>query len=118
MKLILFLTSLLLLTNLNAQDNDYSLIIDKKFYNQLLDIRQDYDRDITAVGFIKKYNTTKNKSSYNNAFDYLASVSGANGTQMQLIKANASGKLVLDKSSALSQFSEAIAITKTPPSLN
>jgi len=114
MKSFLLLTSLLLTSTLTAGDSDYSIVIAKKFNNQLLDIRQDYDRDITAVGFIKKYNTTKNKSSYDNAFDYLASVSGANGTQMQLIKANASGKIIIDKSSALSQFSEAIAITKTP----
>ena len=33
---------------------------------------------------------------------------------MQLIKIDASGKIILDKSSALSQFSKAVAITKTP----
>ncbi len=114
MKQILLFTSLLLASLLSADDSDYSIIIDKPFNNALLDIRQDYDRDITAVGFTKKYNTQKNKNSYTNAFDYLSSISGANGTQMQLIKLNAEGKVLLDKSSALSQFSQAIAITKTP----
>jgi len=116
MRLIFILTYLLFITSLNAKDTDYSIIIKKPFNNSLLDIRQDYDRDITAVGFVKKYNTKSRKTtSYDNAFDYLASVGGANGTQMQLIKLNhETGETILDKSSNLSRFSEAIAITKTP----
>ena len=114
MKLFLLLTSLLLLTNLNAKDSDYSIIIDKKFDNKLLDISQDYDRDISAVGFTKRYKTTTATKSYNDPFEYLKSISSAHGTQMQLIKANDIGKIVIDKSSTLSKFSEAIAIAKTP----
>ena len=116
MKIFLLLTSLLLLT-LNAKSTDYSIIINKSFDSQLLDIRQDYDRDITAVGFTKKHNTKINhtNSTYTNPFEYLASVSNAYGTQMQLIKLNQStGKIIFDKSSNLSKFSEAVAITKTP----
>ena len=114
MKQILLFTLLLLTSNTFANNSDYSIIIDKKFDNQLFDIRQDYDRSISAVGFTKKYNTSQNKTSYTNAFDYLSSINGANGTQMQLIKINAAGEIVIDKSSSLSKFSQAIAITKTP----
>ena len=46
MKSFLLLTSLLLTSTLTAGDSDYSIVIAKKFNNQLLDIRQDYDRDI------------------------------------------------------------------------
>ena len=114
MKLFLLLTSLLLLTNLSAKESDYSIIIDKKFDNKLLDISQDYDRDISAVGFTKKYKTHNTAQSFSDPFEYLKSINGAYGTQMQLIKANDIGKIIMDKSSSLSQFSEAIAIAKTP----
>lgn len=115
MKLFLFFTSLLLTISINAKDTDYSIIINKEFNNQLLDISQDYDRDISAVGFTNNYKTTTNKSSsYSNAFDYLKSVNKGHGTQMQLIKANSAGKIVLDKSSIISKLSQAISITKTP----
>ena len=114
MKLFLLLTSLLLITSLSARDTDYSIIINKKFDNQLLDIRQDYDRDLTAVGFTNTYKTAATKNSYKDAFEYLSSLSSASGTQMQLIKTNASGKVLIDKSSSLSNFSKAVAIAKTP----
>ncbi len=114
MKLFLFLTSLLLLNTLYAKDSDYSIIIQKKFDNKLLDIRQDYDRDITAIGFTNNYKTTTKAKSYNDPFEYLKSISSAYGTQMQLIKINNIGKIIIDKSSTLSQFSKAVAIAKTP----
>ncbi len=115
MKIFLLLTSLLLLS-LNAKDTDYSIIINKPFNSQLFAIVQDYDRDITAVGFTKKFNSqTQTNRSYTDPFKYLASINDADGTQMQLIKLNKkTGKVLLDKSSNLSRFSEAIAITKTP----
>lgn len=113
MKLILLLTSILL-NNLIASDTNYSIIIDKKFDNQLFDIKQDYDRDLTAVGFTKKYITALPKNSYTDAFEYLSSIGGGSGTQMQLIKINASGNIIIDKSHTLSKFSEAVAVAKTP----
>jgi len=116
MKLTLLFISLLFIS-LSAKNNDYSTIIDKEFNNKLLDIRQDYDRDISAVGFVRKYITKQNKNNgiYSSAFEYLDTVGNAHGTQMQLVKLNSkSGKVVLDKSSKLSNFSEAIALTKTP----
>lgn len=112
MKLFLFFT--LLLITLNAKDFDYSIIIDKKFDNKLLDISQDYNRDISAVGFSKKYKTTTTLKSYNDPFEYLKSIGNYSGTNMQLVKANDIGEIILDESSSLSQFSEAIAMTKTP----
>ena len=114
MKLILLLTSLLLITSLSARDTDYSIIINKKFDNQLLDISQDHDRDLTAVGFTNQYKTTPTKNSYTDAFEYLSSLNSASGTQMQLIKTTAAGKILIDKSSSLSKLSKAVAITKTP----
>jgi len=78
-------------------------------------VTADYDRSISAVGFSKDYKQDANLGeTYTNAFDYLASVSSHNGTQMHLIKVNNSAKTLLSKTSKLSSFSEAIALVKTP----
>jgi len=115
MKLLLAFYLLLSSVAIFANTSDYSLIIKKPFNNQLLDIDQDHDRDITAVGFVRKYKTNANRSTtYTNAFDYLKSTSSSYGTQMQLIKANSSAKVIIDKSTTLSNFSKAISLIKTP----
>jgi len=98
-----------------AKSSDFSIIVHKPFDAALLDVTQDYDRGISAVGFSKDYKTDINPSkSYDNAFDYLADTSDKLGTQMHLLKVNKNGKIILSKTSKLSKFSEAIAITKTP----
>ena len=105
MKIFLTLTLLLLTTTLFSKSSDYSLIINKPFNNQLLNIDQDYDRSISAVGFIKNYKTSSNNSqTYTSAFDYLESVSNSYGTQMQIIKADAGANITIDKSSSLSNL--------------
>jgi flagellar motor protein MotB len=115
MKLYIILITLILSNLLLAKDSDYSLIIDKPFNNELIDITQDYDRDISAVGFINNYKTSSNKkTSYTNAFDYLASVNNDNGTHMQLIKADEGANIVIDKSIVLPSFSKAVSLIKTP----
>lgn len=115
MKLFLILTLLLLSNLLVAKGSDYSLIVNKPFNNELLDIDQDYDRQISAVGFVKKYKTNSQSSkTYTNPFDYLESVSSSYGTQMQFIKADDGANIVIDKSTALSNFSEAVSLVKTP----
>jgi len=114
MKYILSL--LFLITLSNASSHDYSVIIDEPFNNSLLDVTQDYDRSISAIGLIKKYkNNNKSSASYSNAFDYLSSVSGSHGYQMHLIKLDRdSADITLRKTAKLSQFNEAIAMVKTP----
>ncbi|MCW8838002.1 MAG: hypothetical protein OQJ77_04155 [Thiovulaceae bacterium] len=115
MKLLLIFHILFLSNYVFAKGSDYSIVIDKPFNNKLLDIGQDYDRCISAVGFVKKYNTKTNHSNtYTDAFDYLESISNAYGTQMQLIKVDAGANILIDKSSALSSFSEAVSLVKTP----
>jgi len=103
------------LTLLYAKPTDFSIIIDKPFNNALLDITQDYDRQISAVGFSRDYKTSSNRqNSYSNAFNYLDSLS-SHGLQMHLIRVdNNSAEITLNKASKLSKFSEAVALVKTP----
>ncbi|QFR48556.1 hypothetical protein FJR48_01960 [Sulfurimonas lithotrophica] len=115
MKLLFIFAILFLSSFAFAKGSEYSLIIDKAFNNQLLDIDQDYDRSISAVGFVKNYKTSSNSTNrYTNAFDYLESVSSAHSTQMQLIKVDAGANILLDKTKSLSSFSEAVSLVKTP----
>ncbi|MFK5936917.1 MAG: OmpA family protein [Sulfurimonas sp.] len=114
MKQILFFI-FITLTSLYAKTTDFSIVINKPFNAALFDVTEDYDRSISAVGFSKDYKKDANPSqTYTNAFDYLASVSGHNGTQMHLIKVNNRAKIILSNASKLSRFSEAIALVKTP----
>jgi outer membrane protein OmpA-like peptidoglycan-associated protein/co-chaperonin GroES (HSP10) len=115
MKYILILL-LLLLNPLWAKTADFSIIIKKPFNEALLDITEDYDRGISAVGFTKEYKQTSapNDGVYTNAFDYLESMSNAYGSQMQLVKVDNGANIILSKSTKLSRFNEAIAVVKTP----
>ena len=54
MKYIIFLFFTLTLS-LFAKSSDFSVIIDKPFNDALLDITEDYDRGISAVGFTREY---------------------------------------------------------------
>ena len=66
------LTIILLTLCLHAKTTDFSIVIDEPFNNALLGVTEDYDRSISAVGFIKTYknNSSKSDATYTNAFDY------------------------------------------------
>jgi len=112
------LLSLLLLTLLSLyanSNNKFSVIIHKPFDAALFDITEDYDRTITAVGFSNDYKQNANPSqTYNNAFDYLESVSSRYGSQMTLVKVNNKAEIILQKLAKLSRFNKAVAVVKTP----
>ena len=111
----LSLLFILLFLSISAKSSDFSVIIDKPFNNALFDVTQDYDREISAIGFTREYETSFGSSeTYTNAFDYLESVSKTHGSQTQLIKLNSAGVVTLSKTSKLSKFNEAVAVVKTP----
>ncbi|WP_455756788.1 hypothetical protein [Sulfurimonas sp.] len=112
MKYILIL--LLLISSPNAKE--FSVVIDKPFNNALFDVTEDYDRGISAIGFSRHYKDSSNSSDteYTNAFDYLSSLSKAQGSQMHLIKIDKQANIILDKNANLAKFNEAIALVKTP----
>lgn len=110
------LTLLLLTSYIYAKTADFSIIIDEKFNNALVDVAEDYDRSISAVGFIKEYKDGSSNASgtYTNAFDYLSSLSNAHGSQMHLVKVDNSANISLRKSMNLANFNEAVSLVKTP----
>ena len=115
MKLALFLLSLLLSIPNAVVANDFSLIIKKPFDSALLDVTEDYDRTISAVGFTKNYKEEKHPHlPYTNAFDYLESVSNKYGYQMHLMKIDKQAHVLLSKNASLKDFNTAVALQKTP----
>ncbi len=106
----------LLITSLYANTSDFSVIINKSFNDALFDVTQDYDRDITAIGFSNTYKQTTNTSkTYTNAFDYLSSISKVYGTHIHLIKLNTkNAKIKKNFTINFSKLSKAIGIIKTP----
>jgi trehalose-6-phosphatase len=73
------------------KDDDYQIIIGDNFDDEAFDIIEDYDYNISLVGYTQDYKTSKKPvQSYSNAFDYLASVNANRGEQLRLIKLNKS----------------------------
>ena len=110
------LTIILLTLCLHAKTADFSIVIDEPFNNALLGVTEDYDRSISAVGFIKTYknNSSKSDATYTNAFDYLSSLSSAHGSLIHLVKVDNQADITLRKSINLPNFSEAVGVEKTP----
>ncbi|NPA60596.1 MAG: hypothetical protein GXO30_09095 [Epsilonproteobacteria bacterium] len=112
-KIIIYLS--LLLTSIYANTSNFSIIIDKPFNDALFDVTQDYDRDISAVGFSQNYQQADNSNiSYTNAFDYLKSVSNSIGTQMHLIKIDMDANIKINSPIKISKISKAVGVLKTP----
>ena len=103
---------LFVVTILNA--SNFDLTIDKRFDSALFDIAQDYDRQITAVGFSKNFQTsTSRNTTYNDPFEYLKGISSSKGTNMHLIKVDNYATITLNKILNLSVCSKAISVLKT-----
>jgi len=109
--------SLLLLTSIiYAKPTDFSIVIDKPFNEALFDITQDYDRQISAIGFSQSFDTSQNfqRKSYNNVFDFLKnSSSNSSGTQIELIKIDKYAKIINSETTHLKKFNKAVSIVKT-----
>ena len=111
----LFILSIFLYSALFAQTKDFSLIIHKPFDAKLFDVTEDYDRSISAVGFSQEFSqATTSSRTYNNAFDYLSDATGKSGTLMRLLKVDNNAKISINKNLNLNNFSQAIALVKTP----
>ena len=98
-----------------AKENEFSIIVQKPFDASLFAIAEDYDREISAVGFSKNFSQSSQPSQvYTNAFDYLSSISNKYGSMIHLIKVNNKAELSLSKIAPLNRFTEAVALLKTP----
>ncbi len=106
---------LLLLSSLYAKNSDFSIIINKPFDDAVFDVKEDYDRAVSAVGFSKNFTPSRKKNtSYNNVFDYLGNLSKEYGSKIHLVKIDEYANIKLSKSRNLSQFNEAVSVIKTP----
>jgi len=102
-----------LLTLLNA--DKFDVTIEKQFNSALFDIAEDYDREITAVGFSNDFKTSKkNSTSYTNSFNYLESTSTSKGTHMHIVKIDNNANITFSKILKLSKCAKAVSIIKTP----
>jgi outer membrane protein OmpA-like peptidoglycan-associated protein/co-chaperonin GroES (HSP10) len=111
------LSFLLLLKLTYASTHDYSIIIDEPFNNALFNITQDYDRSISAIGIVEKYEnkSSLNNKSYSSPFDYLSSISVNHGAQIHLIKLDSNtANIILRKTITLNKFATPISLVKTP----
>lgn len=117
MKLVIFL--ILILSYLHGaisefKSDDYQILIGKNFDDEALDIIEDYDYNISILGYTQDFKTTsKQAQSFNNAFDYLHALKSNNGEQLRLIKLDESAKSVNDISFALSEYNRGTNIIKT-----
>ncbi len=106
---------ILLLSLLPLYAKEFSIIIDKPFNEALLDITQDYDRGISAIGFTKEYKESASSgTTYKSAFSYLESLSNSHGSQIALIKIDANANIIINKTSEMAKFSKAVSLVKTP----
>lgn len=108
------LTLLLFISTTYAKD--FSVIIDKPYNDELFDITQDYDRQISAIGFSKNHKLITNKEGmkYDNPFDYLASISNKHGSKINLIKIDNNANVIKNKTINIPKFANAVSIVKTP----
>ncbi|MEA3228315.1 MAG: hypothetical protein U9P38_04495 [Campylobacterota bacterium] len=108
---LFFITSLL-----SSKPTDFSIVIEKPFNDALFDITQDYDRQISAIGFSQSFQTTDSRTSnsYSNVFEYLNSASNSYGSQIHLIKMDQYAKITHSKIKKLKNFNKPAAIVKTP----
>jgi outer membrane protein OmpA-like peptidoglycan-associated protein len=112
----IFISLFLLTTFIYAKQSDFSVIIHKPFDAALFDITEDYERQISAVGFSQDYKTSTHNSdeTYTSGFDYLASLSSPQGIQAHLVKVDSTANIRLSKAQNLPQFNKAVALVRTP----
>jgi outer membrane protein OmpA-like peptidoglycan-associated protein len=114
----LLLLFLLLFSSLYAaisefKHDDYQIILGDNFDDEAFDIIEDYDYNISLVGYTQDFKTgVKMAQSYTNAFDYLASTHANKGEQLRLIKLNGSAQIINDISFKLPEFNRGTNIIK------
>jgi len=93
--------------------DDYQILIGKNFDDEVLDIVEDHDYNISIVGYTQDFKTDSSSShSYHNAFDYLQSIQSKNGEQLRLIKINPSALIVNDYSLQLKEYNRGTNLLK------
>ena len=119
MKKQLLLLSLCSLLYSNNNSSDFSIILNNAFNSSAFDITQDYNGNISAVGFSNSYKKSKNMTAtnavYSSAFDYLDSISSNRyGYVMNITTIDKDyADIVLSKDIKLNSFAKAVSVVKT-----
>ena len=119
MKKQLLLLSLCSLLYSNNNSSDFSIILNNAFNSSAFDITQDYNGNISAVGFSNSYKKSKNmiatNAVYSSAFDYLDSISSNRyGYVMNITTIDRDyADIVLSKDIKLNSFAKAVSVVKT-----
>ena len=112
MKTISFIL-LLFVSSLYAKP--FSVVIHKPFTSALYDIKEDYDRTLSATGITRNFKATSNtQESYDNVFDFLASRSQSYGAQIAFVKVDNQANILINTSAKFPRFNTAVSILKTP----
>ena len=100
---------------LAAAQDGYSVVIKGPFKDALYDVVEDYDRQISVVGFSEHFPPNRGESQiYTSAFEYLADAARTRGEQVRLLTLDASGATTRDVSFSLPEFNRAVSIVKSP----
>jgi len=92
----------------------YSTVISGPFEDILFDIAEDYNRDISAVGFSQNYKQGNISSKkYYSAHDYLGAMGSQQGEQLRLIRLGKNAKVNLDFFNKLPRFNRAVSLIKS-----
>ena len=96
------------------KEDDYQIIIGNNFDDEAFDIVEDYDQNISVVGYTQDFKTDSPAAqSYTDAFEYLHSVNENRGEQLRIIKLNPEAMIVNDQSFRLSDYNRGTNILKT-----
>ncbi len=115
MKLTTLLLLLLCNLLLDAKSSDFSIIIHKPFNAALVDITQNYDGTLSALGFTYEFKQALHvNKTYTDPFEYLKSVSNKYGSKMQILTINNKAKIIQSKIINITKFSKPVSFAKTP----
>jgi len=96
------------------KSDDYQIILGDNFDDEALDIIEDYDYNISVVGYSQDFKkSVTSAQSYHNAFDYLHNLNANAGEQLRLIKLNFSADIVKDTRFKLNAYNRGTNIIKT-----
>ncbi len=106
--------SLLFFFTLSLIAKPYSVTISGPFEDVLFDITEDYNKDISVVGFSQNYKQgTHTDKTYRSAFEYLDAVGSERGEQLRLLRLDENAQINLDFFNNLSRFNRAVSLVKT-----
>lgn len=101
-------------TLLHATSSDFSIVLPKDFDNALVDVTQNYDRSIAALGITREFRSAHSQQSYSDPFAYLQSVASNYGARLHITRTALGGAMLDEQTIKLEKFATPAAFVKTP----